>query len=145
MQSLIFVIFIGLLGGIAVSIQVPLANIITQRMGMLESAFLVHLGGALTAAIPLVFLAGGRLGEWSVVPWWAYLSGSLGIIVISAVTFAIPRIGIAPALTLLVVAQITVGALFDHYGFLVETVRPLDLTRFAGILILILGTWLIVR
>jgi transporter family-2 protein len=139
------VVLVGLLGGVAVAFQVPLAGIITQRMGMLESAFLVHLGGALTAALPLAFLAGGRLGEWRAVPAWAFLAGSFGIIVISAVTFAIPRIGVAPALTLLIVGQIIIGALLDHYGFLVETIRPMDATRLLGLLLLITATWLIVR
>lgn len=145
MQPIVIVVVVGLLGGVAVAFQVPLAGIITQKMGMLESAFIVHLGGAVTAAVPLALLAGGSLGQWRAVPTWAFLSGSLGIIVISAVTFAIPRIGVAPALTLLIVGQVVVGALLDHYGFLVETVRPLDATRMTGVLVLILGTWLIVR
>ena len=145
MQPIMIVVIVGLLGGVAVAFQVPLAGIITQRLGMLESAFIVHLGGTVTAFIPLAFLAGGRLGEWRGVPAWAYLSGSLGIIVISAVTYAIPRIGVAPALTLLVAGQVVVGALLDHYGLLVETVRPMDATRLAGVLLLFVATWLIVR
>jgi len=145
MQPIMIVVIVGLLGGVAVAFQVPLAGIITQRMGMLESAFLVHLGGAVTAAVPLALLAGGKLGQWRAIPWWVYLSGSLGIIVISAVTYAIPRIGVAPALTLLVVGQVVVGALLDHYGLLVETVRPMDATRLTGVLLLFLATWLIVR
>lgn len=145
MQTIVIVVIVGLLGGVAVAFQVPLAGIITQKMGMLESAFLVHLGGAVTAAVPLALLAGGRLGEWRAVPTWAFLSGSLGLIVISAVTYAIPRIGVASALTLLVVGQVVVGALLDHYGFLVETVRPMDATRMLGVGVLFLGTWLIVR
>ena len=145
MQPIMIVVIVGLLGGVAVAFQVPLAGIITQRMGMLESAFLVHLGGAVTAAVPLALLAGGKLGQWRGIPWWVYLSGSLGIIVISAVTYAIPRIGVAPALTLLVVGQVVVGALLDHYGLLVETMRPMDPTRLAGVLLLFLATWLIVR
>ena len=78
MQPIMIVVIVGLLGGVAVAFQVPLAGIITQRLGMLESAFIVHLGGAVTAFIPLAFLAGGRLGEWRGVPAWAYLSGFIG-------------------------------------------------------------------
>ena len=145
MSTLIIVIIVGLIGGVAVAFQVPLAGIITQKMGMLESAFLVHLGGAITAAVLLVFIAGGKVSEWRELPWWVYLSGSLGIIVISSVTYAIPRIGVASALTLLVVGQVVVGALLDHYGLLVETARPMDPVRMLGVGVLFLGTWLIVR
>ena len=47
MQSLVLVILLGLLGGIAVGIQAPLASLISQRLGVLESIFIVQLGGAL--------------------------------------------------------------------------------------------------
>jgi transporter family-2 protein len=44
-----------------------------------------------------------------------------------------------------VASQILIAALVDHFGLLGAAVRPLDLSRFLGIGILILGVWLIVR
>jgi transporter family-2 protein len=61
MQSLVPIILLGLLGGIAVGIQSPLASLISQRLGLLESVFIVHLGGALCAGLPLIFKGGGQL------------------------------------------------------------------------------------
>lgn len=63
MQSLIVIILIGLAGGVAVGLQAPLSSMISQRLGVLESVFIVHLGGAFAALIPLLIYGGGKLGN----------------------------------------------------------------------------------
>lgn len=60
-------------------------------------------------------------------------------------SYAVPRIGLASTLTLAVVAQLAIGAVLDHFGWLGAAVRPFDLPRIAGLLALGLGTWLVVR
>ena len=49
MESILLIILIGLAGGVAVGLQSPLASMLSQRLGVLESIFIVHLGGALAA------------------------------------------------------------------------------------------------
>ena len=51
MQALILIILVGLAGGVAVGLQSPLASIISQRIGVMESIFIVHAGGAV-AVLP---------------------------------------------------------------------------------------------
>ena len=63
MESLIVIILLGLAGGIAVGIQAPLSSMISQRLGVMESIFIVHFGGALIALIPLLIYGGGKLGS----------------------------------------------------------------------------------
>ena len=63
MQIIVLVILVGLAGGIAVGFQGPLVSIISQRTGMLESVFIVHLGGTVATLIPLLIQRGGRLGS----------------------------------------------------------------------------------
>jgi transporter family-2 protein len=93
MQSLVPVILLGLLGGIAVGIQALLASLISQRLGLLESVFIVHLGGAFCARLPLIHMGGGQLPAWQGVPWYAMGAGVFGLVVIGAVSAAIPRVG----------------------------------------------------
>ncbi|RJP47939.1 MAG: DMT family transporter [Anaerolineaceae bacterium] len=145
MNTLLFILLIGLAGGIAVGLQGPLASIITQRMGMMESAFIVHFGGAVAALIPLIFIGGGKLGLWKSLPWYALFTGVLGLVVLSAVSYAIPRIGVAGAITSIVTGQILISALLDHFGWLGADVRPLDGTRLLGLAIVMLGVWLTVK
>ena len=145
MENFILVLLVGLAGGVAVGLQGPLASMMSGRLGTLESVFIVHLGGAILAGLPLLVMRGGNLGAWRDVPWYALAAGTLGLVVLSAVSYTIPRIGIATTVTLIVVAQLATAALLDHFGLLGATVRVLDPARLVGIVVLFAGTWMIMR
>ena len=145
MESILLIILIGLAGGVAVGLQSPLASIMSQRLGTLESVFIVHLGGAIVSLIPLLVYGGGKLGQWRTVPWYALCAGAFGLVVIAAVSYAIPRIGVAGAVTSIVAGQLLLSALLDHFGWLGAAVRPLDPTRLLGLFVLGVGVWLTVK
>ena len=145
MQILIPVILVGLLSGVAVGLQSPLASMITQRLGMFESIFIIHMGGTLVAVIPLLILRGGKLGNWHSLPWYALLAGALGLIVVGGVGFMIPRIGVAASITLIIAGQLVISSVLDHYGLLGVHIRQMDWQRALGLLIVFVGALLTVR
>jgi transporter family-2 protein len=145
MQALIPIILIGLISGVAVGLQSPLASMITQRLGMLESIFIIHIGGALLITIPLIFLGGGNLGDWRNLPWYALGAGSMGLIVVAGVSFMIPRVGVATAITLIIAGQLVISSILDHYGLLGVHMRHIDAQRLIGLIVVFLGAWLTVR
>lgn len=145
MQTLIPIVIVGLLSGVAVGLQSPLASMITQRLGMLESIFIIHIGGALVILIPLVILRGGNLGNWRSLPWYALIAGTMGLIVVGGVSFMIPRIGVAASITLIIAGQLVISSALDHFGLLGVHIRHLDVQRSLGMLIVFIGAWLTVR
>ena len=145
MGTLSFVIFFGLLGGIAVGLQGPLASLMSQKIGTLESVFYIHLGGTLAALIPLLFLGGRNLSRWREVPWYALWAGVLGLGVITAVSYMVPRVGVASAVVLIVAGQLLVSVVLDHYGLFGAHFRPLGLTRAFGLLLVFIGVWVTVK
>jgi bacterial/archaeal transporter family-2 protein len=145
MQSLVLVILLAFLGGIAVGIQSPLASLISQRLGLLESVLIINLGGVLCAAVPLILRGGGQLPAWQRVPWYALGAGVFGLVIIGAVSAAIPRVGASATIILIVAGQLAVGVLIDQFGIFGTLVRPLDLFRVAGLVLVLLGAWLVVR
>ena len=145
MESILLIIFIGLVGGIAVGLQSPLASMITQRLGLFESVFIVHIGGAIIALIPLLIYGGGKLSEWRNLPWYALGAGIFGIVVIGAISYMIPRVGIAAAITTIVAGQLLVGTILDHFGLLGAAGRSMDLTRAIGMAVVLAGVWLTVK
>jgi len=145
MQILFPVILVGLLSGVAVGMQSPLASMITQRLGMFESIFIIHLGGTLVAVIPLVILRGGNLENWHSLPWYALVAGALGLIVVGGVSFMIPRIGVAASITLIIAGQLVISAVLDHYGLLGVHIRQMDWQRALGLAIVFVGALLTVR
>ncbi len=145
MQTLILAVVVGLAGGVAVGLQGPLASLMSQRVGTMGSVFIIHLGGALMAGAVLLVMGGGNLAAWRSVPWYALGAGVFGLVILSAVSYTIPRIGAAVTVTLIVTAELILSAILDHFGLLGTEVRPMDLSRTLGIAVLLLGTWLMVR
>ena len=145
MESILLIILIGLAGGVAVGIQSPLASMISQRLGLFESVFIVHLGGALPAFIPLLIHSGGKLGQWRSLPWYALGAGIFDLIVIGAISYTIPRVGVAAAITTIVAGQLLVGTILDHYGLLGAMEKSMDATRATGLVVVLVGVWLTVR
>lgn len=145
MQILIPIILIGLVSGVAVGVQSPLASMITQRLGMMESIFIVHIGGALVILVPLLFVGGGNLGNWRSLPWYALAAGTMGLIVVGGVSFMIPRIGVAASITLIIAGQLVISSVLDHYGLLGVHVRHMDWQRALGLAIVFVGAWMTVR
>lgn len=145
MEAILLILLIGLAGGVAVGLQSPLASLLTQRLGVFESVFIVHLGGAVIALIPLLFYSGGKLGQWRSVPWYALGAGVFGLVVIAAVSYMIPRVGVAASIITIVAGQLLVGTILDQYGWLGASIRPLDVTRFIGLGIVLFGVWLTVK
>jgi len=145
MQSIAIIIIIGLVGGIAVGLQSPLASLLGQKLGILESAFIVHMGGAIVALIPLLFLGGGKLSQWRNVPLYSLFAGALGLIVVAAFSYMIPRIGVASSVITIVTGQIIVGSVLDHFGMLGASVRVFDPTRLLGIAVMMVGVWITVK
>ena len=145
MEAILLIILIGLAGGIAVGLQSPLASILSQRLGLFESVFIVHIGGAVIALLPLLFYGGGKLSQWRSVPWYALFAGVFGLVVIGAISYMIPRIGIAAAITTIVAGQLLVATTLDHFGLLGTAVRSFDTTRVLGMAVVLAGVWLTVK
>lgn len=145
MESIILIILIGLAGGIAVGLQSPMASMLTQRLGVFESVFIVHVGGAVIALIPLLFYGGGKLSQWRSVPWYTLGAGIFGLVVIAAISYMIPRVGVAASIITVVAGQLLLGTILDQYGWLGASLRPLDLTRGIGLAVVLFGVWLTVK
>ena len=139
------VIVFGLVGGFAAGLQGPLASVMSRDVGTWGSVFIIHLGGTLGCLLILLLPGTHSLSAWRDVPWYALIAGLLGLVLLSALTLCIPRLGIAATMTLIVFGQLAVAAFLDHYGIFVESVRSFDLSRLAGLVVLLIGTWLMVR
>lgn len=138
-------VIVALVGGAAICFQSLFSGTIGSRVGVLESIFIVHAGGMVLSAAIMVFLRGGNLAAWTVVPWYTLSAGFLGVAIVGSISYAVPRIGLASTLSVTIAAQLALGTLLDHFGLLGAVQRTFDLPRAAGLLFLALGTWLVVR
>ena len=75
--------------------------------------------------------------------WWKFTGGLLGVLYVTGVVIAAPRIGAANALAFIVGGQFVAAIIIDHYGFMQLPVNPISFSRIAGIILLLAGIYLI--
>ena len=145
MTSLVLLVLIAVIGGVAVTLQGQFMGLMDQGIGTRESVFITYAGGGIVIALAMLAARGGNLRAWQAAPWYALTTGLLGLVIVATIGYTVPRLGLATAFTIMVAAQFIVAALIDHFGWLGAQVRPMELSRLAGIGVLVLGVWLITR
>ena len=145
MGSSAILIIVAVIGGISVALQAQMMGLLDKSIGTLEGVFVTYAGGGLLIALVLIIMRGGNLVAWQGVPWYAYSSGALGLIIVGAIGYSAPRLGLVATFTIIVSAQFIVAAVIDHFGALGAATRPLDLSRMLGIALLLAGIWLTMR
>jgi transporter family-2 protein len=115
MYILILAIVAATIGGLAVATQSGVVGLLNQRLGTLESVFITYFGGGLTILAMMILLGGGNLGEWRKLPWYAFLGGPLGLVIIGSLSYTTPRLGVTATAAVFVASQLILGAVFDHF------------------------------
>ncbi len=145
MTNFILVIIISAIGGVAVALQAQFMGLMDKGIGTIESMFITYGFGGLLIGFVMLINRGGNLSAWRSVPWYSFSAGMLGLIIVGAIGYSTPRLGLVTAFTIILASQFIVGALLDHFGILGADLRPLNLTRVGGVAIMLLGIWLIIR
>ena len=99
-MSTVFLIGIAIMGGIAITLQGQFMGLLDRALGTLTGVFITYFGGGLTIALLLIAFRGGNLKNWQGVPWYAFSSGILGLIIVGSIGYVVPRLGLAKGLTL---------------------------------------------
>ena len=116
-----------------------------KSMGTMESVFVTYVGGGVLMVAAMIASRGGNLKAVNSVPWYALTSGIMGLVIVGTIGYTVPRLGLSKAFTIVVASQFLVASIIDHYGLLGGDIRSMDLSRLAGMTLLIVGVWLIVK
>jgi len=138
-------IAVAMLGGIAVALQAQFLSTMDTNIGTIESVFIAYGSGGLVVGLIMLLYRGGNLAAWQSVPWYAFTAGVLGLFVVGTIGYTVPRLGLVAAFTVMVAAQFIGGGLIDHFGWLGAELRPLAASQLAGVVVMLLGVWLIIR
>ena len=128
-SAAINVIIVGLIGGLAVGLQGPLSGFISQRTGPLGTSLIIHVGGAIISGVLILFLRGVDWQAMKALPWPYFLTGLFGVILYFTLAFTLPRAGVGITTALLILAQMGIGVLIDHHGWLGVPVHPVSFLR----------------
>ena len=132
-------------GGVAVALQPSINARLAQKVGAYESSLISFVVGTL-CMLAVVMVAGrGSLRSVADASWWELTGGLLGAFFVTMTIIAVPRVGTAAVMAIIIAGQLSAGALLDQFG--VFGLRQVAFTplRGLGIALLCLGAALVVR
>ena len=145
MPELLITILIGVLGGFAVGLQSPISGAMSQRVGGIASSFIIHVSGAFLSGALLLLRGGEQIHNWRTLSWYMLGAGMFGVILYLTLSHTLPRLGATTAVVLIIIGQLAVGMVVDHFGLLGVAIRSIDGWRVMGTALLIIAAYLIVR
>ena len=135
-----------ILAGGATALQAPtnarLASAVASPVNAAFVSFAV--GTAALGILAAILHTRPDLSATRALPAYAWFGGLYGAIFVVAAAWAVPRLGVAMTIMLMVAGQLMLSLILDHFGALGVPQNPISLTRIAGVA-LVLGGVLLVR
>lgn len=109
------------------------------------AAFFSICGTIVTAATFMLLLRPPLPGAAAVraAPWWNWIGGPLGALIVLAGATLAPRLGAAAFIAAVVGGQLACSVILDHFGLMDLPRQPLSLPRAAGLLLVFAGVLLV--
>jgi transporter family-2 protein len=144
-------IILGLLGalvtGLAIGAQSSLSTRIGGLIGNFRTGLLMNFAGGVIAGLfvlALTFVQGKSF--WNL-PSSAVImllvAGALGILIITGIAFSLQVTGVAAGLATVILGEMLVSVIVDTRGLAGAAPIPLTWERIAGLLVIVVGVYLI--
>ena len=78
-------------------------------------------------------------------PRWLWIGGLMSVYIVLAITIAVPRIGVAATIGLVIAGNLVMAAAIDRWGLLGQDEIPVTWHRVAGLALLAAGSALTLR
>lgn len=141
-------LFIGL--SLLAGIMIPFQSAMNAQLGKaLQSPYYSAITVFVVAFVGLlVYILLNRMplphaAAFQSAPTWSYLGGVLGGIYILLIVLCAPKIGIGNATVMVLLGQILAAVVIDHFGLLNATPHPINWQRLAGVVLLVLGVYIV--
>jgi transporter family-2 protein len=139
------VLIMAVVGG-CIALQAPINAGLGKDTGNFAAATISFaVGTILLAAIVTVSGKAGGLGNVAHVQWYYLLGGALGAAYVFSALVLVSEIGAGAVAAATVTGQLTTSVVLDRIGFLGLEQQPITLQRLLGVILLLAGTYLVVR
>jgi transporter family-2 protein len=129
---------ISVQAGVNAQLRMATGNpVLTALISFLIGTFILLGTYLLTAKNPPPFATIAGLS------WWKFMGGVMGTLYITGIIILAPRIGAANTIGFTIAGQLIFAVVLDHFGWIGFPVRPITLVRAAGVLLIVLGIYLV--
>ena len=144
---LMLAIATGLLSGFLFGTQPSVNGHLARQLGHpLQASIISFATGTVIlvviAATMGVFPPRFQSPVWQL-PWWCWGGGAIGVLLVTASLFFVPRIGSLPWHATIITGQMVAALVLDQYGLLGNVHEPLSKARAVGAALLIAGVFVI--
>jgi bacterial/archaeal transporter family-2 protein len=136
---------LAVIGGITIAVQGQINGGLGKKVGVIEGAFISFAVGTLALLFILLFFGKGNISLIGTVPKWQLLGGLLGAFFVVVQVLVVPKIGVTTTLMAVVVGQIILGAVIDHFGLFGGNRIPIDKQKIVAIVLLLFSLFLYVK
>ncbi len=148
-KSLLLFMAMGLVSGLLSPIQTSINSQLRLTVGSpFVASFISFLVG--TTLLTLVCLIVERrltfqLKSVGRIPWWVFTGGALGVLFVTSNILLLPLLGSAMTVVLALCGQMIIALIIDHFGFFGVIPHPINRYRMIGVLLMLVGVFLIQR
>lgn len=136
MMNLIILLAVVIAAGAVLSVQAAINGRLGEKVGVLRSSLLTFVVGAVSTGLLILFFEPAHALSLLDVPKWQ-LSGALfGVVYMMVMVGAVPRVGTAVATVAVILGQLGMGMLIDHFGWLGNPAIELSGTRVLAMVLL---------
>lgn len=141
----IFYVVLTIVAGILVTIQGPINVQLGKTIGNSYWSTLMTfiVGGLFMLIFALVTKQTTSVGTEQSFKLWQLLGGIFGAIYVVSIIIVMPVLGVGTATVLLLFVQLVTSMIFDHFGWLGTQIRPFDIYRAVGVILMAVGIYLI--
>ena len=138
---------IAALTGISIAVQSTITSRVGAQIGDIRTGLLTNtLGGLIAGGLMLVWLLRDGPEAWKIPPILVgatALSGLLGILIITGISFSLQRAGVAAGLAGVIFGQLVLSAVIDSIGIGGVEPIPLTITRIFGLMAMVFEVYLL--
>ena len=133
-------------GGL-IALQAPINSTLGRSVGTFQAAFLSFAIGTVALTVIAALAKGGlgQVGEARTLGWEYLIGGLLGAVYVTSVLVTVRSLGAGGVTAATIAGQLSLSVAVDHYGWLGVDRSPITAIKVAGIVLLAVGVFLIVR
>ncbi|MFD1885131.1 DMT family transporter [Paenibacillus wenxiniae] len=114
----LFIYAAAIIAGMSLSIEAAIGGALGERIGELESTYYIFIIGAMATFLVTLFFGKGNLKQIFTVPRWNLTGGLLGVVYLALLVISVTLIGVGVSVTAVIVGQIVMSMVIEHFGLL---------------------------
>jgi transporter family-2 protein len=133
--------------GCLVGMQPPVNARLGREIGSLQAAAVSFVVGTVALVLIAAVSNGGlgAVGGVGKVPWWGLIGGLLGAVYVTVSIVTVRTLGVSGLTATVIAGQLTAAVVIDRFGLLGISRQPIGAGRMVGLVLLVVGVFLVVR